>query len=160
MKRDRPLLRLVPGREGPQANAVRSKIMRSVRSKHTGPERRVRQLLWGMGYRYRLHRRDLPGKPDIVLPIRRKAIFVHGCFWHRHPGCSKAGFPKSHRSYWVPKLRGNRRRDIASINALEILGWRVLVVWQCEMRNLAALRRSLRSFLGRPSVSAARRSAN
>lgn len=130
---------------------TRSRIMRAVRSENTGPERRVRSLLWRMGYRYKLHRKGLPGKPDIVLASRRKVVFVHGCFWHQHPGCRKAGVPKSRQSYWRPKLKGNIRRDSDAINALDALGWKALVVWQCELANEAALAEALREFLGPPS---------
>lgn len=129
---------------------TRRRIMRAVHSKNTGPERRVRSLLWRMGYRFRLHRQGLPGKPDIVLVGRRKIVFVHGCFWHRHPGCRKAKVPKSRKSYWVPKLRRNRQRDQQSIDALGALGWKVLVVWQCELADEPALENTLRRFLGPP----------
>jgi DNA mismatch endonuclease (patch repair protein) len=134
----------------PAVSETRRRIMRAVRSENTGPERRVRSLLSRLGYRYRLHRKGLPGKPDIVLASRRKAIFIHGCFWHQHPGCRKAGIPKSRRSYWLPKLRGNSRRDSDAVNALNALGWNTLVVWQCELANEGALTESLCKFLGPP----------
>ena len=124
----------------------RRHIMRSVGVAHTGPEWTVRRLLHGFGYRYRLHRKDLPGRPDLVFPGRRKAIFVHGCFWHAH-GCRYGRPPKSRLDYWLPKLERNRRRDAEKRAALEALRWRVLVVWQCETRDLAALATRLRAFL-------------
>ena len=114
--------------------------MQAVKSKNTGPEMRVRQLLHAMGYRFRLHRKDLPGRPDIVLPKYRKVILVHGCFWHAH-GCPKGQPPKSRPEYWLPKLERNVERDRTTREQLESLGWRVLVVWQCETvdpENLAA----------------------
>lgn len=127
---------------------TRSRIMRSVKSKDTGPERRLRSLLWNMGYRFRLHYKGLPGNPDIVMPGQRKAIFVHGCFWHCHSGCAKAAAPKTNRDYWLPKLRRNRERDRQAIRGLRALGWDVLVVWQCELGNARAVSSALEGFLG------------
>ena len=141
-------------------DATRSRIMRAVHSKNTGPERQLRSLLWHLGYRYRLHCRLLPGKPDIAMRRRKKVIFVHGCFWHQHPGCRKAGIPKTHRRYWVPKLRRNRERDKEVLSSLRALGWAALVVWQCELRDPSALRRRLRSFLGSPTSPSKRSAAN
>lgn len=125
----------------------RRRIMQAVRSRDTGPEMLVRRLLHRMGYRYRLHRKDLPGKPDIVFSSRRKVIFVHGCFWHSH-GCSKGRPPKSRLDFWRPKLRENSRRDARNEAALRALGWNVLVIWQCETSDLEALAQRLRRFLG------------
>lgn len=127
---------------------ARSALMSRIRAKDSSPEWRVRRLVHGLGYRFRLHRKDLPGKPDLVFPSRRKIIFVHGCFWHRHPRCPKARLPKSHREYWVPKLRRNRRRDRQVTTALASLGWKSLVVWQCELANESAVAAALRKFLG------------
>lgn len=124
----------------------RRRIMQAVKSKDTGPELAVRRLLHGMGYRFRLHRRDLPGTPDIVLPKYRKAIFVHGCFWHSH-GCSKGQPPKSRRDYWLPKLEQNVERDRRKIEQLEREGWKVLVVWQCETKDIEALTARLQEFV-------------
>lgn len=124
----------------------RRRIMQAVKSKNTGPEMVVRRLLHAMGYRFRLHRKDLPGKPDIVLPGRRKAIFVHGCFWHAH-GCSKGRPPKSRLDYWLPKLAQNVARDRAKLEHLESLGWQAHVVWQCELRDIDALATSLQNFV-------------
>ena len=120
--------------------------MQSVGSKDTGPELIVRRLLHSLGYRFRLHRADLPGKPDIVFSKQKKAIFVHGCFWHWH-GCSKGKLPKTRLDYWEPKLGENVRRDKAAKAKLESLGWQVLVVWQCEINDLKALTSRLRDFL-------------
>ena len=109
--------------------------MARVKSKDTAPELVVRRALHAAGLRYRLHRADLPGKPDVVLPRHSAAVFVHGCYWHSHPGCPRARVPTTRRDYWVPKLAGNAARDRVSVAALEGLGWRVHVVWECELRN-------------------------
>lgn len=108
--------------------------MARVRSKDTGPEMRVRRALHRAGLRYRLHKKGLPGRPDLVLPSRSLAVFVHGCFWHRHPDpeCRLARLPKSRLEFWKPKLEGNRERDIRAVAALEELGWRVLTIWECQ----------------------------
>ena len=126
----------------------RRRIMQSVKSKNTGPELVVRRLLHGMGYRYRLHRKDLPGKPDIVFGSRRKAIFVHGCFWHGH-GCPKGRLPKSRLEYWQSKVDKNRERDCSKEKQLRSLGWNVLVIWQCETADLEALASRLQDFVDR-----------
>lgn len=126
--------------------ASRRRLMQAVRTKDTGPERAVRSLLHQLGFRFRLHRRDLPGTPDIVLPGRRAAIFVHGCYWHGH-GCRIGRLPKSRLDYWQDKIEGNRRRDRRTAEALAALGWRVLAVWQCEIKNEAALSEKLQDFL-------------
>jgi DNA mismatch endonuclease (patch repair protein) len=125
----------------------RSERMRRVRQRGTKPELVVRRALHGMGFRFRLHRRDLPGRPDIVLPRRRAVIFVHGCFWHRHPGCSRATTPKTRTQYWLPKFAENEARDAKAIAALEAAGWRVRVVWECETLEPVTLARSLCEFL-------------
>jgi DNA mismatch endonuclease, patch repair protein len=125
----------------------RSERMRRVRQAGTKPELWVRRLLHAMGFSYRLHRRDLPGRPDIVLPSRRAAIFVHGCFWHRHQGCSRATTPKTNTEYWLPKFADNAARDSRVVSALEAAGWRVRVVWQCETDRQEELADSLREFL-------------
>lgn len=127
----------------------RSALMARIGSKHTAPELTVRRLLHGLGYRFRLHRRDLPGKPDIVLPGRRKAIFVHGCFWHAH-GCKIGQRPKSRPDFWLPKLARNQARDLANVENLRAAGWEVDVVWQCEIKDLEVLKQRLHSFLGPP----------
>lgn len=117
--------------------------MSRIRSKDTTPEFAVRRLLHGMGVRYRLHRIDLPGKPDIVLGPRRLVIFVHGCFWHRHRGCRHATMPSANSEFWRAKLEGNAARDLRHRAALRKLGWRVAVVWECETRNPDKLARRL-----------------
>lgn len=121
--------------------------MQAVRTKNTGPEMRVRSLLHEMGYRFRLHRRDLPGTPDIVLPGRKSAIFVHGCYWHAH-GCRIGQPPKSGLAYWGPKLAKNQARDARKLAELTACGWKAIVVWQCELSAPATLARRLEEFLG------------
>ena len=115
--------------------AQRSARMRLIRSKNTTPERILRSALHKNGFRFRLHSSDLPGRPDIVFPSRRKAIFVHGCFWHQHQGCRLGRTPKTKLRYWLPKLAGNKIRDRIARRKLAGLGWRSLVVWECEMRR-------------------------
>ena len=129
----------------------RSERMSRVRGKDSKPEMVVRRLVHGMGYRYRLHRRDLPGTPDLVFPSRKKAIFVHGCFWHRHPdpACKLARLPKSRLDFWKPKLEGNRRRDRENQARLGELGWDVLVVWECQIGYKEQIENELRAFLER-----------
>ena len=126
----------------------RTAIMRAVGTKNTGPELLVRRLLHAEGYRFRLHRKSLPGSPDIVLPGRKKAIFVHGCFWHGH-GCAKGRLPKSRKTYWGKKIAANHARDAANISALQRLGWSTLVVWQCETKLTNRLTRRLVRFVER-----------
>jgi len=126
----------------------RSKRMSLVRGRGTKPEMLVRRLIHGMGYRYRLHRRDLPGNPDLVFPSRRRAIFVHGCFWHRHRQCKLARIPKSRHDFWVPKLEGNRQRDVANQKRLREIGWDLMVIWECETRDREVLSERIKSFLG------------
>ena len=116
----------------------RRRIMQAVKQKNTGPELAVRKLLYSHGYRYRLHRRDLPGRPDIALGAKRKAIFVHGCFWHGHD-CPKGQLPKSKLNYRGPKIEANKERDRRKQRELEELGWDVMTIWQCEIANAQAL---------------------
>lgn len=125
----------------------RSRVMSSVKGRDTQPEKTVRRLLHAMGYRFRLHRRDLPGKPDIVLPKYRKVIFIHGCFWHGHPNCCRALRPQTNAEFWNKKLDSNIKRDEETQAKLKSLGWDVLVIWQCEMRDLENLRRNIKEFL-------------
>jgi DNA mismatch endonuclease (patch repair protein) len=127
----------------------RSRIMKSVGARDTGPELTVRRLLHRLGYRYTLHRRDLPGRPDVVFPRRRKAIFIHGCFWHGH-GCGKGKLPKSRTEYWAAKIKANRDRDARAVAHLEDARWQTLSLWQCELKNLDKIDRALRAFLGPP----------
>lgn len=127
--------------------AERSRRMSLVRGKDTKPEMLVRRLVHGMGYRYRLHARDLPGNPDLVFPSRGKVVFVHGCFWHRHGTCKNTRWPKSKLDFWRPKLEQNRLRDKINSRRLSKLGWRVFVVWECQLSKLPTLARRLRAFL-------------
>ena len=120
----------------------RRKIMQRVKSKDTKPEMAVRRMLHAAGFRYRLHDKSLPGKPDIVFRSRGVVVFVHGCFWHGH-GCKYGKLPKSKQDFWRPKIERNVARDEAAIAALEGLGWSVVVVWQCELKDLDELRRRL-----------------
>lgn len=122
--------------------------MARIRGKNTQPELMVRKLLFAAGYRYRLHVRNLPGSPDLVFPSRKKAIFIHGCFWHRHDNCDHARMPKSRVEFWSEKLNGNRARDERVFNALDQAGWQVCVVWECELRDRNALEERLLAFLG------------
>ena len=128
----------------------RSQNMAAIRSKNTKPEMIVRRIVYNFGYRYRLHRKDLPGKPDLVFGPRRAVIFVHGCFWHLHPkaGCLDARKPKSNKTYWLPKLKRNVERDAHNLEALQRLGWRVLVIWDCETKNAQCVARTIADFLG------------
>jgi DNA mismatch endonuclease Vsr len=119
----------------PDVPEGRRRTMRANRSKHTKPERFVRSLLHRLGYRFRLHRRDLPGWPDIVLPSRRAVIQVHGCFWHQHEGCRAAQIPKTRTEYWMPKLKRNVERDRAAECELAKRGWKIMVMWECELTD-------------------------
>jgi len=114
---------------------TRSRMMAGIRGKDTKPELAIRKALHAMGFRFRLHRKDLPGRPDIVLPKYQLVIFVHGCFWHRHPGCSFAATPATRPKFWKAKLEGNRRRDVEKQKALRDQGWRVFTVWECGIRH-------------------------
>jgi DNA mismatch endonuclease (patch repair protein) len=127
---------------------VRSRTMRAIRSKDMKPEMAVRRLVYGMGYRYRLHNHRLPGRPDMVFSGRRKVIFVHGCFWHQHDiGCTLAHVPRSNLGYWRPKLKRNKARDCANCDALRSAGWKVLVIWECELKTVRELAKTIKRFL-------------
>ena len=121
----------------------RSWNMSRIRSTDTRPEKRVRSVLHKMGYRFRLHSQSLPGKPDLILPKHKTVVFVHGCFWHRHEGCPNATTPKSNKDFWLEKLRRNVERDKEVSETLTIMGWRVVVVWECETREETYLRTKL-----------------
>ncbi|MGE0348365.1 very short patch repair endonuclease [Hydrogenophaga sp.] len=125
----------------------RSQMMSGIRGKNTKPELAVRKLVHALGYRFRLHRRDLPGSPDLVFPSLRKVIFVHGCFWHRHSGCRFAYTPKSNTEFWQTKLSVNMYRDITAQKALVASGWDVLVVWECEVADLVVVSQKVHAFL-------------
>ena len=126
---------------------ARSAVMSRVRSSNTKLERRVRSLLHRLGYRFRLHRRDLPGTPDIVLPKHKAVVFVHGCFWHRHPGCKRATTPKKNRETWERKFARNVERDRRAHDELTVLGWEIVTVWECELRDEKALAERLATVL-------------
>ena len=127
----------------------RSARMARIGCRDSKPEMLVRRLVHAMGFRYLLHDHRLPGKPDLVFPSRSKVIFVHGCFWHRHPDpvCKLARMPKSRLDFWLPKLEGNRNRDLRHRSELDEIGWNVLVVWECQMRDREQLQNVLRAFL-------------
>jgi DNA mismatch endonuclease, patch repair protein len=127
--------------------AERSENMRRIRSKDTSPEMLVRQLVYSMGYRYRLHARELSGRPDLVFRSKKKAIFVHGCFWHQHTSCREGRLPSSRPEYWRPKLTRNVERDRIHLESLSSLGWRVLVIWECETVGTERLKKKLARFL-------------
>src|SRR5262249_49782699 len=126
----------------------RSERMGRVRSKNTKPELVVRRLAHLLGYRFRLHRTDLPGCPDLVFATRKKLIFVHGCFWHRHNGCPNTRLPKSRLGFWQPKLEANRQRDARNLRRLRTRGWSVMVIWECQVKDVAKLKRRITRFLG------------
>lgn len=132
------------GREDP---ALRSAVMRAVKSRDTSPEMKVRALLRAIAPGYRLHRAELPGKPDIAYIGRKRAIFVHGCFWHGHDCSRGARAPKANAAYWRAKIDRNRARDGRNLESLQALGWRAMVVWECELKDEAALRARLAAFL-------------
>lgn len=131
------------------SRAKRAEVMSRISGQNTAPERAVRSMLHGMGYRFRLHRADLPGKPDIVLPRYRTVILVHGCFWHRHKGCKFAYTPKSRVAFWCRKFESNVARDRRVVRDLRCLGWRVVTVWECELRAAERLCHRLRKVLDR-----------
>jgi DNA mismatch endonuclease (patch repair protein) len=130
------------------SRSERSERMARIRGRDTKPELLVRRLVHRCGFRYRLHRKMLPGKPDLVFPSRKKVIFVHGCFWHRHPRCVLARLPKSRLEFWVPKLTENRKRDLRNVRTLSRLGWKTHVVWECELHDTDRLEQKIRYFLG------------
>jgi DNA mismatch endonuclease, patch repair protein len=121
--------------------------MRRIRSRNSGPELAVRKLLFSLGYRYRIHLRNLPGSPDIAFSGRRKAIFVHGCFWHSHNGCRRAHAPATNTTYWSSKIKRNIERDRRAVDQLTAMGWKTFIVWECELGEPDKLTYLLRSFL-------------
>ena len=125
----------------------RSENMRRIRSADTKPELVVRSLTHRLGYRFRLHRRDLPGCPDLVFPSKRKVIFVHGCFWHQHRRCIDGRTPKSNTAYWLPKLGDNKKRDKRNRSRIARMGWKCLVIWDCQTGDRTKLNRQLKAFL-------------
>lgn len=125
----------------------RSKVMALVRSKDTKPEMAVRKLVHRLGFRYRLHGQKLPGRPDLVFKKRKKVIFVHGCFWHRHENCNHARMPKSNTDFWIEKLNQNKIRDDKNVETLAQLGWENLIIWECEIRDIVELEKRIIVFL-------------
>jgi len=128
----------------------RARMMRAFKSRDTGPELTVRSVAHRMGYRFRLHRRDLPGTPDVVFVSLRKVIFVHGCFWHAH-GCRLTRIPSSNLEYWLPKLQRNRDRDARNVQELASAGWEHLIIWECQIGDRERLQQLIRSFLRKPA---------
>lgn len=129
------------------SRSERSERMARIRGRDTKPELLVRRLVHRCGFRYRLHHKMLPGKPDLVFASRKKVIFVNGCFWHRHLGCALARLPKSRIEFWMPKLTENRKRDLRNIRSLSRLGWKTHVVWECELHDTSRLEQKIRRFL-------------
>ncbi len=123
--------------------------MAAVHSENTTPELAIRKLVFAMGYRYRLHVAGLPGRPDLVFPGRRKILFVNGCYWHRHRNCRYATTPKTNVEFWLSKFEANLRRDRANLKALRSLGWQVLTIWQCQLKNPDKLGKKIDAFLSR-----------
>lgn len=130
------------------SKSARSERMSRIKGRDTGPELIVRRLIHAMGYRYRLHQKGLPGRPDLVFASRRKIVFVHGCFWHRHDNsaCKLARMPRSRTEFWRPKLEANAVRDKKAIESLKSSGWDVLVIWECELKDRAFLQSKIKSF--------------
>lgn len=135
----------------------RSERMSRIRSKDTKPEIAVRTFLHRLGYRYRIHSTALPGKPDIVFPSRKKVILVHGCFWHGHEGCRTANQPKSRSEFWQDKFTRNQKRDLQNLRLLKKAGWRSLVVWECETKDMEKTGRRLQRFLGERNSNVSRK---
>ncbi|BAV92113.1 DNA mismatch repair endonuclease [Candidatus Desulfovibrio trichonymphae] len=126
---------------------TRSRNMANIKGKNTKPEKLVRSVLHGMGFRFRLHVKKLPGSPDIVLPRYKSLIFVHGCFWHGHEGCKRATIPTTRADFWRTKISSNKERDAQNLADLAKLGYRCLIIWQCEMKDTAILKQRLSTFL-------------
>lgn len=137
---------------GDPVDPKRSALMARVRDKHSKPELVVRRMAHSLGYRFRLHRKDLPGTPDLVFPKSRKAIFVHGCFWHRHKACSRTTNPKTRSRYWADKFETNIKRDAIKERNLRTLGWDILVIWECQTFNIENLAKRIDEFCSRPSL--------
>lgn len=121
--------------------------MSIIRSKDTKPEMLVRSMVHRLGYRFRLHKADLPGKPDLVFASRKKIIFIHGCYWHGHEKCRKGQLPKSNLEYWQPKIEGNKKRDKKNYKILKAADWKILTIWQCELKKLETVKKRIVKFL-------------
>ncbi len=130
-----------------EVSEQRSRNMSAIKSKNTKPEIAVRKLLHSMGYRFRLHRKDLPGSPDIVLPKYKTIIFVHGCFWHRHENCKYASTPKTRKEFWENKFNANKIRDQKILKEIKNLGWKFIIIWECEARNIRSIEEKIKRFL-------------
>ncbi len=126
---------------------ARSWNMSRIRSKDTKPEKIVRSMLHRIGYRFRLHRKDLPGKPDIVLPKYKTVIFIHGCFWHRHKGCKRCTTPSTNQKYWIPKLEHNVVKDKTNQKVIKKSGWKPIIIWECETKDLVKLSKKINKAL-------------
>jgi DNA mismatch endonuclease (patch repair protein) len=131
----------------PLSPEQRSERMSRIRSKDSKPELLIRRLVWSLGYRYRLHSKKLPGRPDMVFPGRKKIIFIHGCFWHQHENCRQYRMPRSKLDFWLPKLESNRLRDARVREELISAGWKVLIVWECQLKEIGELTSNIRSFM-------------
>lgn len=125
----------------------RSEVMRAVRSKDTRPELLVRRIAHALGFRFRVNVKDLPGRPDLAIKSRKKAIFVHGCFWHRHNDCKRATIPRSNETYWLKKFAGNIERDKKVLAAYRAIGWKPLVIWECELGNQKTISKRIKRYL-------------
>lgn len=143
----------------PDVPEARRRVMRGNKSKDTTPEVAFRRLLHAQGYRFRLHRKDLPGSPDLVFPSRRKVVFIHGCYWHGHEGCRRANVPKTNAGFWSAKIDANRSRDARNLALLAEAGWQSLVVWECELANPECVTQLSRDFLKPPGGRMSRKPA-
>lgn len=132
--------------------AQRSANMAKIRAKDTKPEMTVRRMLHALGYRFRLHGPGLPGKPDVVFPRKKLALFIHGCFWHQHENCKHSVLPKSRPEFWLPKLKRNKERDTENIAKLQQIGWQTMTVWECETRSPEELANKLKNAIGEPRL--------
>jgi DNA mismatch endonuclease (patch repair protein) len=131
----------------PLSSEQRSERMSRVRGKDTKPELKIRRLVWSLGYRYRLHSKKLPGRPDLVFPSRKKVIFIHGCFWHQHENCRQYRMPRSKLDFWLPKLEGNKKRDAVNLQKLCETGWHSLIVWECQIKDEKEIAKRIIDFL-------------
>jgi DNA mismatch endonuclease (patch repair protein) len=131
----------------PLSPEQRSERMKRVRGKNTKPELYIRRLVWSLGYRYRLHSKKLPGRPDLVFRGRKKVIFIHGCFWHQHENCRQYRMPRSRLDFWLPKLEGNKKRDVLNQQLLREMGWEYLIIWECQLKDEEEIATRIITFL-------------